>query len=56
MWTLVDENNERRLRLAFTVKHRADPDADFDEFSETVVNSLLREALLTELPSKKRTT
>ena len=50
----VDEENLKRLRLTFLVKVRADPDADFDEFAETVLNSLLREASLIELPSKQR--
>lgn len=52
----VEEENARRLRLAFLVRRRADPDADFSEFAESVVNRLISETPVTELlPRKTRT-
>lgn len=50
----VDEENVKRLRLAFYVKLRAEPDARFDEFAETVVNSLIGESPLIEFTKKRR--
>jgi len=50
----IDEENLKRLRLAFYVKVHADPEADFDDFAETVVNCLLSESPLIEFSRKRR--
>lgn len=50
----IDEENVKRLRLAFYVKLHADHDADFDEFAETVVNCLINETPLIEFSRKRR--
>jgi hypothetical protein len=50
----IDQDNERRLRLAFTVKQHDDPDADFDDFADTVVNCLISESRLIDFSKKKK--
>jgi hypothetical protein len=52
----IDEENVKRLRLAFYVRLHAEPDADFDEFAETVVNCLINESPLIEFSRKRRRT
>jgi len=50
----IDEDNIKRLKLAFYVKVHAEPDADFDDFAETVVNCLISESPLIEFSRKRR--
>jgi len=50
----IDEENVKRLRLAFYVRLRADPSANLDEFAETVVNCLIRESPIIEFTRKRR--
>ena len=50
----IDEENVKRLRLAFYVRVHAEPDADFDDFAETVVNYLISESPLIEFSRKRR--
>jgi hypothetical protein len=50
----IDEDNLKRLKLAFYVKVHAEPDADFDDFAETVVNCLISESPLIEFSRKRR--
>jgi len=46
----IYEESLKRLKVAFMVKLASDPDADFDEFAERIVNRLVTEAPLTKLP------
>jgi len=50
----IDEENVKRLKLAFYVRLRADPAANFDEFAETVVNCLIGESPIIEFSRKRR--
>lgn len=52
----IDEENVKRLRLAFYAKRHAEHDANFDEFAETVVNCLISESPLIEFTRKRRKT